>query len=254
MAKFGEIVYMVLDLLKERSDDAYYTEEHILFLASKIRTVLLTRRYKGSRNSSYISIPQENKQKICVDLEPVDMLPDSCSGMFLKSTVKLPDYMSIFGPSAYAIGDVLFTPITFIPIERMPYVGYNTWLSKITYVARSSDGYLYLRSNNPQFIFLENICVEAVFSDAVEVALLNAGSDSCADILELEFPLDATLIPSCIELIVQELTGARFAPEDKRNNAKDDFGDANITKQRAPSPVEDSSYIPRETDGEEASQ
>ena len=36
-----EIVYMILDEVKKQSDDAYYTEEHIIFLASKYGAFLL---------------------------------------------------------------------------------------------------------------------------------------------------------------------------------------------------------------------
>ena len=53
MATFGEIIYMTLDLLKERADDAYYTEEHIIFLASKMRSLLLERKYKNSNRTSF---------------------------------------------------------------------------------------------------------------------------------------------------------------------------------------------------------
>jgi hypothetical protein len=37
MSKVKELVYMVLDEVKLLSDDAYYTEEHIVFLLGKYR-------------------------------------------------------------------------------------------------------------------------------------------------------------------------------------------------------------------------
>lgn len=39
--KAKEIVYMVMDLLKNASEDAYFTEDHILFLLKHHRSLIL---------------------------------------------------------------------------------------------------------------------------------------------------------------------------------------------------------------------
>lgn len=239
MATFGEVVYMVLDVLKERSDDAYYTEEHIIFLASKMRAFLLERKYAASRNKSFEQMSEENTQTICLNLEPTELIPDGCAGLWLKSTEKIPDTLGGFEPKLYTVSDAMHTMLTYIPIERMPYVGYNKWLKNIIYAAKSSDGYLYATSNNPQFIYLQNARMEAVFSNVEEAAELACeGEDGTkCDILDQAFPLESALIPSCIEMVVQELAGSRYAPEDKDNNAKDDFSEAAVT-QRPSRPAE----------------
>ena len=41
MAKYKEIVYMVLDELHQYSDDSLTTPEHIIFLAGRYRSFLL---------------------------------------------------------------------------------------------------------------------------------------------------------------------------------------------------------------------
>ena len=38
---YREIVYMILDEIKSVSDDAFFTEDHVIFLAGKIRAFLL---------------------------------------------------------------------------------------------------------------------------------------------------------------------------------------------------------------------
>ena len=43
------------------------------------------------------------------------------------------------------------------------------------------------------------------------------------DILDSEFPLEDTLISVLLQLMVQELSGARYLPTDKQNNASDDM-------------------------------
>lgn len=248
MATFGEIVYSVLDLLKESSDDAYYTEEHIIMLAKNFRSLLLERKYKGSRNGTFNAMSEENKQQVCLQLQPADILPNGCSGFWLRSVAKIPSLMDVSDGVTCTANDLLFTNVTFISPERMPYVGYNKWLKNIIYAARSVDGHLYLTSSNPQFIFLEQAGLTGVFADPEAAAKLSheaCTNGGVCDLLEQRFPLESALVPSCIELIVHELDGSRFAPEDKRNNAKDDLGEVGLTRRHA-APAERSERSPEE--------
>ena len=249
MTTFGQIVYAVLDLMKERSNDAYYTEEHVIFLASKMRALLLERKYKNSRNQTFTPMSDENKQQICINLEPTDILPYGCSGLWLKSTEKIPSTIGGTEPTVSVVSDMLHSMVTFIPAERMPYVGYNKWLKNIIYAAKSNDGYLYLNGSNPQFIYLRRLKMDGVFSNPEEAAALSCdgdGNPNACNILAAEFPLEQALVPSCIELTVQELIGSRYAPEDKANDAKDGLADASVASPRHSRPVENSTYKPRQ--------
>ena len=240
MATFREITYMVLDLLKERSDDSYYTEEHILFLASKMRALLLERKLKQSRNSVFTSVSDANRQEICLTLSPTNLLSDGCGGKFLRSNEEIPDLLESVAPRAYVLSDVYQSMVTLIPVERMPYVGYNKWLQNIIYAARSADGHLYLRSNNTQFIYLENMRLSAVFSDPLDAAKYscsNKNDDAPCDPMEKEFPLEDALIPECIEMVVNEIAGPRYAPDDRRNNATDDLADVANARTTANRPA-----------------
>lgn len=248
MATFGEITYMVLDQMKELSDDAYYTEEHVIFLASHMRNLLLERKYKNSRNQTFTPMSDENTQEICLTLEPTEMPPAGCSGMWLHSIEEIPDTVNVSNTTLSVVSDMLQSTVTFIPSERMPYVGYNKWLKNILYASKSNDGHLYITGSNPQFMYLQKVKMTAVFSDprkAAELSCNGDGNGKC-NILEMEFPLESALIPPCIELTVQELMGSRYAPEDKKNDAKDGLADVSVTQQRHPRPVENSSYKPRQ--------
>lgn len=249
MATFAEIAYAVLDILKEHSDDAYYTEEHVLFLAKKIRAVLLERKYRKTRNGTHSVLSDENKQQVCMQLEKADLLPGDCDGLWLRSTAVIPELLAGFEGVTCTAHDLLFTNVTFISQERMPYIGYNKWLKNIIYASRSVDGHLYLHSNNPQFVYLEQAGLTGVFADPEAAARLS--HEACmnggiCNMMEQKFPLEASLVPSLIEMIVQELIGSRYAPEDKGNNAKDDLGDIAVAGNRHSRPVENSSYKPRE--------
>jgi hypothetical protein len=55
--------------------------------------------------------------------------------------------------------------ITYIDRNRMRYVGFNKYLSNIIYCSLGPDNYLYFKSCNPQFLYLEKVRMTAMFSD-----------------------------------------------------------------------------------------
>ena len=235
MLTFREIVYAVLDELKLISDDAYYTEEHIIFLASKMRALLLYRKYKGGRNQPYQAVAESNYQDIELDIEQTEVVPNGCHSGWLRTKQSVPDLMEVGEPKAYVVDAVINDLVTFIPVERMPYVGYNKWLRNIIYVAKGSDNHLYLHSNNPQASYLQRVKMSGVFEDAEKAAAQTCEGCKNCDVLDSTFPLEDSLVPICIEYIVQELTGAKYSPQDKDNNAKDDLSDAAmISKPNSP--------------------
>jgi hypothetical protein len=243
MATYREIVYAVLDLLKETSNDAFYTEEHILFFACNLRTYLLERKYRKSRNAAFQEMSSENTQQICLDLEKADLLPFGCSGLWLRSVQEIPDTLNAGSPNIYPVNQMLGSTLTLIPAERMPYVGYNKWLKNIIYAAIGDDNHLYMTGNNPQFMYLKKARMNAVFANPEEASKLacdNNGEALGCEILDQEFPLEAALVPFCIEMIVQEIAGPRYAPEDKENNAKDDLGEVALASASAAAPTESS--------------
>lgn len=71
--------------------------------------------------------------------------------------------------------------------------------------------------------YLEKVKFTGVFSDAEEASKLECEQAESCDILDQEFPLEDAIIPPLIELIVKELSGAIYKPEDSENNAADDL-------------------------------
>lgn len=223
MTTYREVVFMALDELKLISNDATYTPEHLIFLADKMRALLLDRRYRDARKGE---VSRSNYQEICLELVEVPAIPGTtCYGEYLRSTEKVPSLMNIGIKHIYPVDYFNSEHISYIPLERMPYVGYNKWLSNMIYVTKGPDDYLYLKSSNPQFLYLKKLKIDAVFQNSQEATKLSCGNsiDSNCDILDSEFPLEDTLISVLIQLMVQELSGARYLPTDKQNNASDDM-------------------------------
>lgn len=225
MSTYKELVYMCLDELKLYSDDALYTEEHIMFLLGKYRTFLIKQRYSDVKKQ----IPESNYQTICLDLIKVPAISgEPCEGgSYLRSKERIPFLMKIGNPRVYPI-DYYQGEITYVSRDRMRYVGYNKYLQNIIYASLGPDNYLYFKSFNPQFLYLEKVRMTGIFEDtlaASELQCPDENGDTVCDVLDREFPIENALIPPLIQLVVEELTKAEYKPEDKENNSDDDLSE-----------------------------
>lgn len=219
MRTYRQLIYLVLDELKLMSDDSSFTEDHIIFLLSKYRAFLLKQRYSDVRKE----VPLSNYQTLCLDLEEHEGIEGlSCEGTYMRSTKKIPEAMSV-GQSRVHSGDYFNGEVAYISRDRLRYVGHNKWLQNIIYATKGPDGYLYLKSSNPQLYYLEKIKFTGVFSDAEEASELECEQPESCDILDKQFPIEDALIPPLTELVVKELSGAIYKPEDSENNATDDL-------------------------------
>lgn len=223
MSTYRELTYMVLDELKLISDDSHFREEHILFLLDKYRVFLLKQKYSDIRKE----IPDSNYQTICIDLEranAINGLP--CEGSdYLRSVKELPNIMQI-GKQRISSMDFFQGNIAYINNERFKYVGNNKYLKNQIYGTIAPDSHLYLKSNNPQLYYLEKVRMTGIFEDTDKVMELQCpdkdGNTVC-DIMDMDFPLEESLVPPMIELVVKELGGQKYQAEDSENNANDDL-------------------------------
>lgn len=217
MSTFREVVYMCNDSLKIASDDSFFTIDHILYMLKKYRGLLLDQRYKDVRKE----IPASNYQTICLDLEKDDD-PSYCRDTLLKSKDKIPNLLTV-GNTQVSPVDYYSGEITFVSKERMKYVGHNKWLQNIIYCSLAPNNYLYLKSSNPQFKYLQKVKMTGIFEDIDEVEKLSCDKDKSCDILDSRFPMEEALIPQLIDVVVKFLTSGLYKPEDTENNANDDL-------------------------------
>lgn len=219
---YNEVIYMVLDELKLSSDDSFYTKDHIIFLLVKYRSFLLKQRYSDIKKQ----IPDSDYQSICLDLIEVPAISgEPCEGSsYLRSKNKVPTTMMIGNPRVYPM-DFYQGEITYISRDRMRYVGYNKFLRNIIYCSKAPDGYLYFKSWNPQFLYLEKVRFNAIFEDAKEASELACPEENgtICKLEDKEFPIEDSLVPVLISLVVQELAGPRDANKDENNDANDNL-------------------------------
>lgn len=226
--KVSELVYSILDLAKAASsDDSFFTEEHVIFLCKKYRAFLIKKEQDKEKSSTDVASEFEYQQ-ICLDLEKVPAIDgEPCTGgYYLRTTQKIPKILEGTQPRVYPIDFYQGTNISYVSRDKMRYVGNNKYLRNIIYSSLGPNLHLYLNSSNPQFLYMKQLRMSAIFEDVDEAAGLlcdSEGSDASCDVLDAEFPIREYLVPPLIELVVKELTGAKYQSQDKENNANDDL-------------------------------
>lgn len=230
-----ELVYMVLDLAKAAtSDDSFWTEDHVIFLLKKYRSFLIKKEQEKQRATTDIASEFEYQQ-ICLDLEKVPAIDgEPCTGgYYLRTTKKIPKILEDNQPRVYPIDFYQGINISYVPRDRMRYVGTNKFLQNIIYISLGPDLHLYLYSSNPQFLYLKRLRMSAVFEDFDDISCYlcdEDGNSKACDVLDEVFPIREYLVPTLMELVVKELTTAKYQPVDEHNNASDDMSKVS-TKQ-----------------------
>lgn len=234
--KVKELVYSILDLAKaSASDDSYFTEDHVIFLCKKYRSFLIKKEQDKEKSSQDVASEFETQQ-ICLDLEPkaaIDGTPCT-GGYYLWTTEAIPKVLEGNQPRVYPIDYYQGVNISYISRDRMRFVGSNPYLKNIIYVSLGPDLHLYLNSNNPQFKYLKQLRVSAVFEDFDEASNLlcdDSGSSTSCDVLDMDFPIRDYLVPTLIELVVKELVDQKYAPIDSVNNSADDLSKINTERR-----------------------
>ena len=230
MSTYREMIHIVLDELKLASDDAYFTDGHIQFLLGKYRAYLLKKEY-GDSSSAFGRaaiaarkyVPETNYQTLCLHLKTVDVVQGMCEyGKIVKSVEQLPNLLNIGVKKIYAENYMVeLSNVVFVPQEQMRYVGRDKYRANIIYATIAPDGHLWIKSANPQHLYLKEIRFTAVFEDAEKAAEIDCESDGC-DILDNEFPMEESLQAQLIEIVVKSLLQPKMMPEDMANNSKDD--------------------------------
>lgn len=224
-----ELVFYILDACKIISDDSILNESHVLFLAKKYRSFLIKKEQEKEKSTTDTASEFEYQQ-VCLDLEKTPAMDGTpCTGgYYLRSTKRIPKILEGTLPRVYPMDFYQGINVTFVPRDRMRYVGTNKFLQNIIWVSLGPDLHLYLYSNNPQFHYLRKLRMSAIFEDFDEVSGMlcdNDGEDASCDVFDAKFPIRDYLVPTLIELCEKEILGVNYRPSEHYNNSKDDLAD-----------------------------
>ena len=85
---------------------------------------------------------------------------------------------------------------------------------------------LLLYFKTPQYLYLEKVKFTGIFQDSMQTSDLQCPDDNGETVcnpVDRIFPIEDALVPPLIELVVKELAGPVYNPDDEANNAKDDL-------------------------------
>lgn len=209
---YGEIIYMCLDEIKAMSDDSYVTEDHILFLVSKYRSFLLRQKYEKTN----MPVAKSNYQQFTA---------------YANAGASVPSIMDIAKPIVYIESwsqdkGTYLEYLTYVPYHRFQFVGNNRHLSKIKYCTVDLHNAFKIKAsqseedNSIQTISDETpVHFHAVFEDFRDIQPINL-DDKC--------PIEDDLVAGVIELVVKDILGIAYRPQDRANNSNDDLGSVGL--------------------------
>lgn len=216
-----ELVFMCMDEIKLHSDDSFYTEDHLVFLLNKYRSFVLKKELEKENKQ----LSSSNGQTICLDLIEIRDENNPCGESMLRTEQKIPNLVNDCKVSIYPVNYFEGDHIIYTTMERVRYTTYNKWTKNLIYAAKGPDDYLYIKSSNPQYLYLEKLRMKAIFEDfesAAQYACDEDGDKLQCDILDMKFPIENALVPIVTELVIKELLGVKYQPRDTHNNAADD--------------------------------
>lgn len=212
-----EIIYIITDLTKTMSDDNQFNEDHIKFLCGKYRNYIINSQYGSEKKH----IPDTNYQTFKIDLERVqhnDICPNT---VLLRSSEPIPFMMPI-GEKIIYPSDMfgVRSKLVLVPSNRFQYVDSNKYTKNIIYGTIGPDNYLYLRSCNRNFMFLNSVEIKGLFEDIEKASMLDASTCRC-DIMDTRFPLEDAWVNTLINLVITDLTRGIYTLRDTNNDAFD---------------------------------
>ena len=211
-----ELIYMIVDITKQISDDSQFNEDHIKFLCGKYRNYILNQQYLTHKKT----IAEADYQIVNIPLQLVQT--DICPNQeVLRSIDKIPFTMTIGSVQIYPTDLVHYrSKIVFVDNRRFAYAG-NKFSNNIIYAMIGPDNYLYLKSNNTNFRYLQSVTIKALFENIEQASLLDAASCGC-DLMDIRFPLEDAWVNTLINLVVNDLIRGINQLRDENNDANDD--------------------------------
>lgn len=213
---YRQIVFMILDLLRQTSKDSNFEIDHIIKEVNDVRNLLLKQRYSDIRKE----ISDVNFQEITIYLTDISSLNKKY--IMLKSSKVVPDILNIASTPTKSLDSINFS---FISNYRFVYTGYNEWLSSIIYGTVLSDKYFYIKSMNPQVKHMTSIRIMSIFENPIDVYYYN-DPDLIAngmDVLDMIFPLEGAYIPELQDIVLKRLAPSLGFPKDTINNNNEDI-------------------------------
>lgn len=215
-----ELIYNVREKLKIHSDDSETSDEFISHLLDLKRVKVIQQQI----GKTPYRIPIETRQEIKLTTEVVNNIDGlSCFGKILRTKDAVPNMVRSKGLNfgvTLRRGDKTALLIDLVALDRLPFVGYGTFISQLVFAAFDYDNKVYLVSNQKKHMLMETLYIGGIFEDPEAARKLGANYDSSIDEFDVEYPLSLELSDLAVELVARDLVSSLAIKEDKTNDGE----------------------------------
>jgi hypothetical protein len=220
MATQREIIFTIKSILRGGllTDDDRITDRQVAFMIDNTRATLLRQQYNKGQNLS-----DNNIQTIpCMEVTQTDtsFMPDMPAGcQVYKTVLPIPKPVEskgkdlITGITGPNLGAVTYE---YVPYARLPYATFTRFKRPLVTLFNS---HLYFINSG----FMMNVAVSGVFEQPNQLAEYNNCEGlPCYD-WDSQYPMSSHLIDPLIQMVVNELTLASKAYQDRTNSGASEF-------------------------------
>lgn len=260
MTKYKELVSFILDAIRAVSDDAFITEDHVIFLLNKYRSYLLKQKYEKDPRKQ---VPDSNYQSIELDLEQYGNTVDTTwdyTGISKHSTVnESEERVNIDGLTAYEQHGDTERPTrwddrnlvkrTYLRSKQEVPNTMQVGISSCYIVDPFKSIITMISKERLEFVgwnrFLWKIIYGAIGADqrlyiksnnpeflaikkVIFRGILEDPTSVMDDAMDEDCPIEEALVPPLVKSVIADLLQFEYRPQDPANNANDDLSDINL--------------------------
>lgn len=210
---YRDVIYIVLDELKQFTTTIPFEEEHIAYLLTISRAVIIKQKYSNGK----IEIPPEVIQKV-----PFKLIK---TGDIITSNKSF-DVINLNGSHLFYSVEIPQVPnveLTQTTVNRFKYLNINKWLSNIAYYTINEMGKLIFKVPSSITSLFTNSYTEidAYYNTILEDPRKIFPYDE--NYLDRDFAINGDLLRVIIDLTLADLYKHIHLPEDTINNGKNDL-------------------------------
>lgn len=261
MTKYKELVSFILDAIRAVSDDAFITEDHVIFLLNKYRSYLLKQKYEKDPRRQ---VPASNYQTVKLTMGQYGNTVSTTwdyDGIKKYSTVKdSKDRANMEGLKKYETDpedptkptrwdDENLVKRTYLrSLEEIPYtmqVGISgcyivdPFMATITMISKERLEFvgwnkflqkiIYGAFGPDQHLYIKSNNPEFLaIKKVIFHGILEDPTSVMDDAMEEDCPIEEALVAPLIKSVIADLLQFEYRPQDPANNANDDLSDINL--------------------------
>lgn len=217
--EWKKLVYEVLTITREMSDDSNITESFVKHLIDEYRSKYIQIEYSKRNMVSQISTQSFNLSMTAVDSSST---PSIVTGIFVLESEVLPELINLAKrPGIIRIRSIdgIKGDINFMSLDRAQETSYSRFKTINAYL--DSNNKLYIVGNKPSASLIENIVVDAVLSTPSEV-MDYVYKDRVVGAELTDYPIPASMWSFVKQEVLNDIFTSYKVPNDNVNNQIDD--------------------------------